>query len=405
MCRSPLFPWLPSAVLLFASLAGCTEPEHASGPMVRDSAGIVIVENTSPAWGEGEGWFLSDEPSLTIGETEGTEEYELYNVISAFRVSGGEIVVACRGTNELRFFDSAGSYLRAVGREGGGPGEFRNMFSMWRMGSDSLAVFEYGNARVSVLSDDGQFGRVIKFDQVPGRPTPIPVGPFSDGSFLGRAHMLGDEEPVSEEIHRGTVLFVRWSGEGELLDTEVSRPDGERYHGTVSGRSIMRSPPFSREFGVVASADAWYYGSMDRFEIEEYSPEGDLRRIFRREVENRPVTPELEGELRDWALERYSRMPAPVLDWIMSMPVPETMPAHGADIAMDDDGNLWVSEYRLPTEQPSWAVFDPEGRFLGVVDTPANGFVTHIGSDFVLGVWQDELDVEQVRMYRIIKGK
>ena len=215
--------------------------------------------------------------------------------------------------------------------------------------------------------------------------------------------MLGDEEPVSEGVQRGTVLFVRWSGRGALLDTEVSRPDGERYHGTVSGRSIMRSPPFGREFGVVASADAWYYGSMDRFEIEEYSPEGDLRRIFRREVENRPVTPELEGELRDWALERYGRMPAPVLDWIMSMPVPETMPAHGTDLATDDDGNLWVSEYKLPTEQTSWAVFNPEGRFLGVVDTPANGFVTHIGSDFVLGVWRDELDVEQVRMYRLIK--
>ena len=48
-------------------------------------------------------------------------------------------------------------------------------------------------------------------------------------------------------------------------------------------------------------------------------------------------------------------------------------------------------------------MFDGTGRFLGTVDTPANGFVTHIGADFVLGVWLDELDVEQVRMYRLIK--
>ena len=70
---------------------------------------------------------------------------------------------------------------------------------------------------------------------------------------------------------------------------------------------------------------------------------------------------------------------------------------------MDDEGNLWVGEYRLQTEDQSWAVFDSNGRFLGVVDTPPNGLVNHIGSDFVLGVWQDELEVEQVRMYRIIK--
>ncbi|MFC1660674.1 hypothetical protein ACFL3S_04280 [Gemmatimonadota bacterium] len=373
--------------------------------MVWDSAGIEIVENTSPAWAAGEGWRLSDEPLLIIGVAEGAEEYEFYDVISALRVNGGEIAVACRGSNEVRFFDSGGTHLHSVGREGGGPGEFRTMFYMWRLGSDSLAVFEYGNARVSVLKDDGQFGRTVSFHQVPGRPTPIPVGPFSDGSFLGRAHMLGDEEAVSEGVHRGTVLFVRWSGEGQLLDTEVPRPDGERYHGIVSGRSIMRSPPFGREFSVVTSSDSWYYGSMDQFEIEEYSPEGDLIRIIRREVENRRVTPELEGELRHWALEQYGGMPAPVLDFILSMPIPGTTPAHGTDIVTDDDGNLWIPEYRLPTEQPSWTVFDPKGRFLGVVDTPANGFLTDIGSDFILGVWQDELDVEQVRMYRIIKGE
>ena len=86
------------------------------------------------------------------------------------------------------------------------------------------------------------------------------------------------------------------------------------------------------------------------------------------------------------------------------MPFPETMPAHETELATDEDGNLWVPEYKLPTEQPSWAVFDPDGRFLGVVGIPTGGRITHIGPDFVLGVWIDEMEVEQVRMYRLIKG-
>jgi hypothetical protein len=404
MYRSPFSAWFPPAVFLFASLTGCAESEQAPGPLVRDSAGIQIVESTSPAWAPGEEWRLSEEPMLTIGVGEGAEEYELYDVIGALRVRNGEIAVACRGTNQIRFFDAGGTYLRAVGREGGGPGEFKIMFSMWRMGPDSLAVFEYGNARVSVLGDDGGFGRTVHFDQVPGRPTPIPVGPFADGSFLGRAHMIGYEEPLSEGVHRGTVLFVRWSGVGELLDTEVSRPDGERYHRPLDGRPMMGGPPFGRQFGVVQSAEGWYYGSADRFEIEYLSPEGELQRIIRRGVDNRPVTPDLRGEWLRQARERWARMPAPVLEWRLTMPFPETMPAHESDMATDEDGNLWVPEYKIPTEQPSWAVFDPDGRFLGIVDTPANGFVTDIGSDFILGVWQDELEVEQVKMYRLIKG-
>ena len=81
------------------------------------------------------------------------------------------------------------------------------------------------------------------------------------------------------------------------------------------------------------------------------------------------------------------------------IPFPETFPAYRSFL-VDDERNLWVAEYR---RWPRWAVFDPEGRFLGNVPTPRNGQVTHIGSDFVLGVWRDEMDVEQVRVYRLIK--
>ena len=44
------------------------------------------------------------------------------------------------------------------------------------------------------------------------------------------------------------------------------------------------------------------------------------------------------------------------------------------------------------------------GRWLGDIETPPNGRVWDIGNDYVLGVWQDELDVQQVRMYRLVKG-
>lgn len=378
------------------------EGREGSRVVVRDSAGIEIVENIAPAWTEGEGWRLSDEPVLTIGVLEGREEYRLFNVLAALQLGGGEIVVANGGTNELRFYDSTGTFLRAVGREGGGPGEFRRMMGIWSMGPDSLAVFDYGNARVTVLGARGEFGRTFRFDQVPNRALPLPVGPFADGSFLGRSHMLGTERDMPEGIHRGSVLFVRWSPVGELIDTLVRRPDAERYHGTVAGQPMMASPPFSRGFRVVASADGWFYGATDEFEIELYSPDGRLRRLIRRKFANRPVTAELAEERRSWALERYNRMPAVFRDWRANLPVPKTMPAHD-DFISDDEGNLWVAEYRLADEQPSWAVFDADGRFLGNVDTPAQGRVTHVGSDFVLGIWEDEMGVEQVRMYRLVK--
>ena len=52
---------------------------------------------------------------------------------------------------------------------------------------------------------------------------------------------------------------------------------------------------------------------------------------------------------------------------------------------------------------PRWTVFDPRGRMLGTIETPGSGRVTEIGEDYLLGIWTDELDVEQVRMYRLYK--
>lgn len=403
MSRSPLFPWLPPVVLLFLSFTGCAELEEDSVLVVRDSAGIQIVENTGPIWGPDEGWRLSEKPVLTIGVATGAEEYELYGVVSALRLSTGEIAVACGGTYEVRFYDSTGVYLRTVGRQGGGPDEYNLMWKMWRLGTDSLALFDYLNNRITVLGLRGELGRTYIPAHPPGRSTTVPVGPFSDGSFLGRSDW-GGAYSSTEGVRRETALLVRWSPEGDLLDTEVSRPAWEQYFRPLEGQFMTAHPPFGRKNGLATSADGWYFGSMDTYEIEYLSPQGNLQRVIRREFENRQVTPENREEWLRLGRERWSQMPAPVLEWRLTMPFPETMPAYGTGWVTDEDQNLWIPEYKLPTEHPSSAVFDPEGRFLGVVDTPVDGRITHIGRDFVLGVWTDETDTEQVRMYGLIKS-
>ena len=100
---------------------------------------------------------------------------------------------------------------------------------------------------------------------------------------------------------------------------------------------------------------------------------------------------------------------------IETMPIPETLPAHQSFI-VSDNGSFWVENYTIrfprgPTdltdtpsdEQPSWAVFRDDGRYLGDVDTPKGAQVTHIGDDFMLAIWEDELEIQQVQMYELIK--
>jgi hypothetical protein len=83
--------------------------------------------------------------------------------------------------------------------------------------------------------------------------------------------------------------------------------------------------------------------------------------------------------------------------------LPATKPAY-TRILVDAQDNVWVAEYPEDEGDRSWwNVFDPEGHWLGTVGTPYGGYIYQIGEDFPLGLWVDELDVEQVRLYRVIR--
>ena len=62
----------------------------------------------------------------------------------------------------------------------------------------------------------------------------------------------------------------------------------------------------------------------------------------------------------------------------------------------------WTTGVRETSSR--WTVFDSQGVMLGVVQTPPAFLVYQIGADFVLGSWSDELDVEHVRLYELIKN-
>ncbi len=83
---------------------------------------------------------------------------------------------------------------------------------------------------------------------------------------------------------------------------------------------------------------------------------------------------------------------------------PDYAPSFGPGIQLDDDGNVWVAEYFLPGEtRNARTVFGPDGVWLGSLELPPRFAPHHIGGDFVLGVWRDELDVESVRLYELTK--
>ena len=138
---------------------------------------------------------------------------------------------------------------------------------------------------------------------------------------------------------------------------------------------------------------------------------GDRVHRIERAVDPIPVSPAERDQHRDSITEdlRYS-----VPDWEWNgPPIPETKPVFKS-LHSGRDGRIWVeltSELQDASdpssgEQVRFDVFEPDGTYLGAVNTPAD-FRASINPVFdrnhVWAVTRGELDVQRVVRYRIVR--
>src|SRR5690606_1849542 len=83
-----------AAAVVMAVLAGCRGPTpELPATVVRDSAGVEIVENHGAAWTGATAWRLSSEPEVRMGTVSGATAYEFAGVVGLTRMTDGRIVV------------------------------------------------------------------------------------------------------------------------------------------------------------------------------------------------------------------------------------------------------------------------------------------------------------------------
>ncbi|HEV2735173.1 MAG TPA: hypothetical protein VGV85_10055, partial [Longimicrobiaceae bacterium] len=250
---------------LLPALAACGGDARAAGPVVRDSAGVKIVENSAPAWGEGQGWRLAAEPALDIGMLDGPPQYQLGRVTGAVRLGDGTVVVGDDQSKDLRFFDRAGRHVRTVGREGGGPGEFKAVGSLAALG-DSLVVGDYNNRRVTVFAPDGKLVRAVPLDAAGSQSFTLPVGYFGDGSVLVSSAGVFDGGSESG-VSRDSITYLRLAAAGGA-PREVGRFVGSEMFVQSGGGAVMVGPrAFGRSAEVTVVPDGFFYGSSDTYQI------------------------------------------------------------------------------------------------------------------------------------------
>lgn len=403
--RSAVRRVLPAVVVVAACGSGQAPAVRA---LVRDSAGVVIVENTAPLAADSIAFLVDSVPAMEIGGS-GEARTEFGRVAGALRLRDGVIVVADGGNSELRFFDSTGAWQRTVGRKGAGPGEFDMIGGLYRLESDSLAVFDINQRRVSVFGSDGTLQREMTLSGSLQDGFPFMIGVMGRDLLVRTERFSQSQQSGNRRDTMDIVRYPRWAAP----PLPLGRFPGWEMHSVVrrnpAGQiaSITNTIlPFGRMLALGSSKDRLHVGTADRHEIVSHDSAGRLIRVMRWAQAAVPVTDVDIVAVKRQMLEEFRPGAEPERDRFKKildgMTFHSTKPAYDG-LVVGDEGSLWVARYAVPAIDPParYDVFDTNGQWLGHLTFPPRFTLHHTGSGYALGVWRDPDDTEYVRLYRL----
>lgn len=407
----------PSALLVLLLLAACEVPRSpAAGTDTtamrdddverRDSAGVELVMSTAPRWDGAEAWHLASVPSVVVGDS----ALGLAQVAGLARLGGGEIAIADGALGAVLVVNGAGALVRRSPERVAGR-RFRRLFWIGAAG-DTVLAYDIGDHRLVRFPPEGDPSAVELRSVAQSSFTPLrPIGRFASGGIAAASGGSSFPFPGEEyEVRQDSAVLLRYAPNGRVRDTLATVPWGESFGvETGTGRRRMLVPlprPYGRATSAAVGGNLLYVGTGERFEVAVHDTTGRLVRLVR--------IPAVADSLPRAAVDSYqarvrrrveqgdsSAADRALLGALERAPYPATVPAYERIVA-DPDGMLWVLDAAPMTrEAVTWRVFDPSGRYLGIVPMPSRFVVHEIGRDYVLGVWTADDGGREVRLYPI----
>ena len=300
---------------------------------IEEVDGVTIVKNPKePMCGE-EAFSLEEE--LSIGEAEGREEY-MFSALRGITVDDrGYIYALDIIEKHVKVYDEKGEYVRIIGKEGQGPGEFRLPLFIFISPSKELVVT--GMEGISYFKLDGEFIRrqnlstqniaQLRFDKF--------------GNPIGICILYGEENP-RYELRKFNLEF---EAQVAIDSSPISRT---RSAGFNPFTPVLRWDLIRGEQIVCGYAGEGYI-------LKVYDLEGRLIKSIHKEYDTVEVT-ERDIELE---MQRHG------IDSREFISAPEYKPPFRW-INTDEEGKIFVSTWQLIPESEGYYydVFDIDGKYL-----------------------------------------
>lgn len=338
----------------------------------------------------------------------------------------GTVFVTGRGDARVHQLSREGDYVRTIGGEGEGPGEFQRTPPI-ALQRDTLWVFDQLRLRAAAFDSSG---RLLTERSVTPRYSARglsyePQGRLAGGRVLAAEPAQSSRRYDFEAAGRAFLIQEPNGMDGGVLSRldmsdvwlAVELP-GMEGAGMVtvqpwSGRDLLAIAPDGSE--IVTATEIVPEGPNARYVVTRYAASGELTR---RDSVRYAATPLASAEIEDFVSRLVTGLAADLnvsagalrRELEGSLHRPEFLPGvgqpdrslSGGGVVVASDGAVWIRHQGVETEG-RWIVLGANGERLAEVDVPADLSIRQVTPLEVWGVKRDALGVSHIYRYRITR--
>lgn len=337
---------------------------------------------------------------IRIGDLEGEDEYVFGDIRDVAVGKNGEIFVADAQIPVIRMYDPEGRFIRNVGRDGRGPGEYQYIIGMKTFPDGRLAVSDPRSLIVNVYDQQGDFLENFTAQNSLFGAEVFQTG--HSGNFYIRNVLRHTPDMPNWEY-----AWLELSPGGEVVDT-IRVPLDEEYREqafvlfTASGNAY---PFIEQPLSSMSPLGYLVTGRNDQYAFQLNRAGGEPI-IIERDHTPVQVHPDEKDQWEAWK-RRFGT----------SNIIPDIKPVY-KNLLTDSQGRIWVwryveAEYTEKNigpdvgpesrwwERPTYNVFMPDGSFYATVLLPWNANFRDARDDKVWAVVRGEFSEQYVVRYRL----